>query len=445
VGSSLPPEGGRTVKPKVLLAATNGWYTTAQLAIALAKAGCAVEAICPARHPLSKTRVVQKLYAYRGFAPVASFAAALAAAKPDFIVPGDDLATAHLHHLYRREQQRGKSGERICGLIERSLGVPESFPVVYARSAFMQLAEAEGVRVPKTGVVGSVDELRAWIGRIGLPVVLKANGTSGGDGVRVVHSLEDAERVFQMLQAPPLLARAGKRALVDKDMTLVLPSLLRRRSVVNVQSFVSGHEATSAVFCWKGVVLAALQFEVVKKRDAAGPATVLRLIDNPEMSAAGESMVRQLKLSGVHGFDFMLEAGTGHAYLIEINPRATQVGHLTLGAGRDIPAALYAAVSGQPIQPGAQLTEKDIITLFPQEWIRDPGSAFLRSGYHDVPWEEPELVRACLRKRRKQGAWLPAENWTQALTGVSAPAATRPSEIPGRVEWIAKQSKSSTE
>ena len=89
---------------------------------------------------------------------------------------------------------------------------------------------------------------------------------------------------------------------------------------------------------------------------------------------------------------------TGSPYLIEINPRATQVGHLTLGPGRDLPAALYAAVSGQIVQPALKVTEKDTITLFPREWITNPASAFLRTGYHDVPWEEPQLVRACAAK-----------------------------------------------
>ncbi len=124
---------------------------------------------------------------------------------------------------------------------------------------------------------------------MGLPTVLKANGTCGGDGVRVVHTLEEAERAFRTLQAPPLLARAVKRALVNQDKTLLWPSLLRRRSVVNAQEFVAGREATSAVACWKGAVLASLHFEVLNKRDsAAGPSSVLRLIENPEMSAAAE-------------------------------------------------------------------------------------------------------------------------------------------------------------
>ena len=131
----------------------------------------------------------------------------------------------------------------------------------------------------------------------------------------------------------------------------------------------------------------------------------MRLIDNADMSAAAEKMVRRLNLSGVHGFDFMLEEQTGNAYLIEMNPRATQVGHLALGSGRDIPAALYAALSGKDVQPAPKVTENDTIALFPQEWIRDPESPFLRSAYHDIPWEEPELIRDCVSNRRKQSSW----------------------------------------
>lgn len=389
------------MKPTFLIATTSRWFPTARLAMALAGAGCFVDAVCPAGHPLCRMNTVRRTYAYRGLMPLKSFADAIAVAKPDFIVPGDDLATGHLHHLYNRERRRGKTGQWVRALIERSLGSPESFPVVYARTAFMDLALEEGIRAPKTEVIANLNDLREWIARTGLPTVLKANGTSGGEGVRVVATLQDAERAFRDLQAPPLLARAAKRALMDQDKSLVWPSLLRHRSVVNTQAFVAGRETTSTVACWKGAVLASLHFEVVNKRSSAGPSSVIRLIENAEMSVAAEKMVRRLNLSGIHGFDFMLEAETGNAHLIEINPRATQVGHLALGPGRDLPAALYSAVSGEPFHAAPKVTEDDTITLFPQEWMRDPASTFLSSNYHDVPWEEPELLRACLRKRWK--------------------------------------------
>jgi predicted ATP-grasp superfamily ATP-dependent carboligase len=123
------------------------------------------------------------------------------------------------------------------------------------------------------------------------------------------------------------------------------------------------------------------------------------------MTNTARKIAARLKLSGIHGFDFMLQAGTRTPYLIEINPRATQLCHLTLGPGRDLPAALFAALTGKTVAPPQKLTDNDTIALFPQEWIRDPQSLFLRSAYHDVPSQEPRLVEACLRSGRKQRGW----------------------------------------
>jgi hypothetical protein len=388
------------VKPKVLVATTARWFPTTRLAMALAKAGFAVEAICPAGHTLGRTSAVSRTHTYHALRGLASFANAITAAKPELIIPADDLATRHLHQLYRREHDNERWGTQICELIEHSLGAPESFEVVYGRAAFIHTAQEEGVRAPKTETIANTHDLTKWIARMGFPTVLKANGTSGGDGVKVVNTVEEAERAFRKLQAPPLMARAIKRAVVDQDPTLVWPSLFRRRFVVNAQAFVAGREATSTVACWKGKVLASLHFEVVKKAASTGHATVLRLIEHPEMSDAAEKIARRFKLSGFHGLDFMLESHTGNAHLIEINPRTTQVGHLALGLERDLPAALYAALTGKDIHAAAKVTENDTIALFPQEWGRDPKSEFLQSAYHDVPWEEPELIRSCIRKAK---------------------------------------------
>jgi hypothetical protein len=381
------------VKPTALIVTTARWFPTARLAVALANAGFTVDAVCPSHHPITKTDAVRRIYNYDGLDALSSVAEAITGAKPDVLVPGDDLATQHLHLLYDQERAKGDSGASLCALVERSLGSPENFPALYARTKFMELAQEEGIRVPKTAVIRDSSELKNWIAQTGFPFVLKADFSSGGDGVRVVRNLEDAERALRVLQAPPLLARAMKRALVDRDTTLVWPSLLRRRSLVNAQTFVAGREATSAVACGRGEVLAALHFE----------------------------MVRRLNLSGLHGFDFMLESQTGNAYLIEINPRSTQVGHLTLGPGRDIPAALHSAVSGQPVRPAAKITNDDTFALFPQEWIRDPASAFLQSAYHDVPWDKPELIRACVRARKKQDAWYSQQHRLQAFSVARQP------------------------
>jgi ATP-grasp domain len=204
--------------------------------------------------------------------------------------------------------------------------------------------------------------------------------------------------------------------LIDRDLTLVLPFLRRRRSTVNAQSFIPGREATSLVACWKGAVLGGLHFEVINKQDQTGPASVMRLIDNAEMAGAAEKMARRLNLSGLHGFDFVLEAASGNAHLIEINPRATQVGHLALGPGRDLPAVLYGALSAKTVHQAPSITDKDTIALFPQEWTRDPASGFLRSAYHDVPWSEAELIRACVRRQRRWSALYAQQKWGQVFS-----------------------------
>jgi hypothetical protein len=387
----------------------------------LANAGFTVEAVCPTGHSIGLTSAVSRMHLYHTLTPVRSFAAAIAAAGPDLIVPTDDLATQHLHNIYQQEHRQGKTGNRTCELIERSLGAPESFATVYARTTFMDLARSEGVRAPETKIIANASVLKDFIGKIGLPAVLKADRTSGGDGVRIARTREDAQRALRALQAPPRLARAVKRALLGQDRTFILPFLRRTRYVVNVQAFVVGRDATSLIACWKGTVLADLHFEVVSKQNVAGPATVLRLIENAEMSLAARKMARRLNLSGLHGFDFMLEESTGNAYLIEINPRATQVGHLALGLGRDLPAALYAAVTGEAIHEAPKVTDSDTIVLFPQEWIRNPTSAFLHSGYHDIPWGEPALIRACLHSYRKQGIWDSKQEWLHAFSRVHPP------------------------
>jgi hypothetical protein len=105
------------------------------------------------------------------------------------------------------------------------------------------------------------------------------------------------------------------------------------------------------------------------------------------------------------GFDFIIEEQTGYSYLIEMNPRATQIGHLSLGAGHDLPASLRSVLSREVVAERPRETDKELIAFFPQEWLRDPRSEFLKTAYHDVPWDEPDLIRVCLRESFAYRVW----------------------------------------
>jgi hypothetical protein len=407
------------VKPVILLATTANWVSPARLAIALVSVGFEVNAVCPAHNHLNKLAVLQSTHRYNALRPLSSFLKAISKVNPAFVVPCDDLATQHLHELHKRSRQNGQ--KRVSELISHSLGSPESFPFADARTPLMNLARGEGIRVPNTWVLKSVDGLKAILNQVSFPVVLKADGSSSGEGVAIVNSPEEALKAFHLLQSPPKLVRTLKWMIVDRNFRSVLPTLLRQKSVVNVQEFVGGHEATSLIACWSGKVIAELQFEVLSVQKAGGPASVLKLVCNSEMSEAARKIAYRLKLCGIYGFDFILETGSENTHLIEMNPRTTQVGHLALGPGRDIPAALYAVLTGKDLEPREKITEKDVIVLFPEGWLRDPTNSLLRTGYHDVPWEQPDLVRSLVDQRYRARAWLSKQRFLQAIWGPKLP------------------------
>ena len=67
------------------------------------------------------------------------------------------------------------------------------------RQAVLALAARLGLRTPETWQLDTLADLRRWAETEPLPWVLKVDGSWGGFGVRVVHSLAEAERAFRDL------------------------------------------------------------------------------------------------------------------------------------------------------------------------------------------------------------------------------------------------------
>jgi hypothetical protein len=390
------PENLGAAAPNVLLTDTNRWPSSARLAIGLSKAGCRVSGVCPTRgHPLLYTRVVQQTFPYSSLRPLESLVAAIEVTAPQIIIPCDDLGVQHLHELFARARSEGAAGTKVAALIERSLGSPASYPIVSSRYDLLKLALEEGLRVPDTALIKTVDDLKSWQAEHALPWVLKADGTFGGRGVRIAHGREQAERFFLEMNRPHRLMRVIKRLIVNRDPFWLRPWWKQSRPAVIGQSRIQGNPANCAVVCWEGRVLAGIAVEVVSSVGVTGPAVVVRVIDNSEMMLAAERIARRLGLSGFFGLDFMIEHGSGATYLIEMNPRCTPLCHLQLGKGHDMVGALWAQLSGQPIPETPPVTQNDVIAYFPQAWTRQ--SEFLQSGFLDIPKEEPDLVQELLR------------------------------------------------
>jgi hypothetical protein len=127
---------------------------------------------------------------------------------------------------------------------------------------------------------------------------------------------------------------------------------------------------------------------------AFGSAAVVETINSSEMADTAKLLVKRLNLSGIIGFDFMLDSAN-RAWLIEMNPRVTPISYL--GCSTYLSAALFSKVAGIDVCSQISSVDGKLIALFPQELERSPHSEFISSGYNDVPWEEPELVLSLLK------------------------------------------------
>jgi predicted ATP-grasp superfamily ATP-dependent carboligase len=291
-------------------------------------------------------------------------------------------------------------------LIERSLGSPSSYAVATTRHDLLMLARDAGVLVPDSFPIGNAEDLRTLATKLSFPWVMKAEGTWAGLGVQVVTSLAEAEKTLQRMSCPTRMSLVLREALLERDFFWLQPWLARSRPAISVQSFIKGRPANTAVACWQGELLAATSVEVVNSVGSTGPSTVVRVVDNRQMLDSARRIVGALGMSGLVGFDFMIEAATGRPYVIEMNPRNTPICHVRLGAGRDLVEALLARVSGRAPRERAPVTEGDLIAFFPYAWRHDPDNVALRTGYHDVPWEEPQLVRELMKPELRERYWI---------------------------------------
>jgi len=389
------------MQPTTLVAATTWWPLSAQLAISLIRHGCVVEALCPPGHPLRYVSGVSRYHLYRRVGSVNALRRAIIAARPEIVIPCDDSVVWQLHQLYREEPE-------LRALIERSLGSAAHFETTASRLKLQQVARELHIRVPRTEQAKTHDDLRGWFERAGDVVVMKQDGTWGGNGVQIIRSLTDAEVQLTRMLLPAPLSLACKRAIINHDPSALWSYRNRKKPVVTLQEFIRGRPATLMMACWQGTVLATVTGEVLWSQGATGAAVVVRLIDQPEMEQAACRLAKELELSGFHGLDFMLEAETGAAYLIELNPRSTQLGHMPMAGRGDLAGILcqkLGASSPTTAEQRPGLREGETIAFFPKTLFWNPKSRYLREGFHDAPWEEPALLQELLKESWPNRQW----------------------------------------
>jgi carbamoylphosphate synthase large subunit len=398
VGSGKPDL--EKTQPLVLIVAAKWWALSARMAAALLRHGCTVQAVCSAEHPLTHLPGVGHIYRYGGVSPMSTVQRALRECRPDWLIPCDDGAVALLHALHALDPS-------LRSLIEKSLGRPESFPVTENRYQFLRTATDLGIRVPRTRKIVGPEDLVKWHEDVASSAVLKVDGESGGNGVRISHSLDESLAAYQELRKPHSFATACKRLVIDCDPLALWMRRRHKVREVTVQEFIPGRPANSMLVCRSGELLSIVSVAVVAAEGATGAATIVRVIQNERMKRAAELVVSRLKLSGFYGLDFIMEARTGVPYLIEMNPRCTQLGHIEIAGQGSLAGVLSAVLRGEPRPRVQNLIIGNMIALFPQVLAAGEACrAYVDTSYLDVPFDDPELVRELTLESWPQRQWL---------------------------------------
>jgi biotin carboxylase len=377
-----------TPTPILLVITATKWLAAGQMPRALHRAGFEVSVLAPPDSLAERSRYVHRLVHFaaeatpREWAP--AFAAAVADISPRLLVPCDDTAVRLLQSFATAPPPGMQPAEYAApaALARVSLGDPAHFRTSVDKTRLPAAAVALGVRVPPFVVVSRVDEARTFAAACGYPVVLKRGHGAAGEWVAIVSGEDDLVPTFTRFAATA--GGEGQGAVR-----------------ILVQAHVAGRIVSQAMVAWEGRVLAGYAREKLVTHPPTGPATVVRCLHAPQIRRFSEQLAIGLGLNGFFGLEYIVDARTDEAYLLEINRRATPATPLGAMIGLDLCAALYAAVNGAPqaarrdLDPG----EEHRIAHFPQEWLRDPNSAYLWRYRVDAPWDDPGVMSAMLALR----------------------------------------------
>lgn len=360
---------------------------------ALSQAGFEVALLTPHNALTEKSRYVAKV----GYLPDAAtpamwmqaFEAMVDATSPAIVLPCDDMAFRLLAMLVQAPPATmGAAAHlRLASLVSRSLGDPAHYQTAVDKTLLTPAADALGIRVPRHRIARSTDDATAFASTLDYPVVVKGGYGFGGDNVAICADADALVHAFATIARP-----AGS----DVDGA--------ERGQLLVQAHIPGVTQYYSVAAWDGRLLAGFANDMLMANPwPTGPATVVRLHPSPDVRRIAERLVDAFGMSGMLSVECKIHERTHEPYLLEINRRFGPSTFRGGMVGVDLCAALYAALHGLPSESGSDLRDGDeyIRVNFPQEWLRDPDSAWLRDYPADVPWDEPELIEALVAMRHE--------------------------------------------
>jgi carbamoyl-phosphate synthase large subunit len=188
-----------------------------------------------------------------------------------------------------------------------------SLPVIKkaeSRELFRQAMENIGLKIPKSGICHTMDDVRAWGRKISFPIIVRPAYTLGGTGGGVAYNMEDLEKI----------AAVGLAASMKSEIML-------EQSVLGWKEFELEVMRDKADNCVIICSIENIDPMGVHTGDSAtvAPIQTLTDVEYQKMRDAAIAIMREIGVeTGGSNVQFAVNPADGDMVIIEMNPRVSR-------------------------------------------------------------------------------------------------------------------------
>ena len=383
------------MKKTVLIIALNeNWTGISRLPSGLSRAGFKVFALCPKKSLIAKTKYLANTILYPTFTYSRSklvfiwMIFAMLKFRPDVVLPGDEDAILAMQELARLTKKIPFLSF-ISKVFRESLGPEEFDSLVLSKSDFQAKCKEWGVRTPQNIIVNNLDEAIKASGQMTFPLVIKHDSGYGGSGVHICENSDELKKHFQQIGMPSLMTKVK-----NQIKKLFFVTVLSSKQSISLQQYIDGVVGLAPFCAQDGEVFAINQMMKIRTFPGkTGPTAVAEGIDNEELKIFVKTVAKKLSLNGFNSLDFIIDSKNGTLFIIELNPRPTPSCHIGEGhIVNDLCEFYFNGLNNKPLMKKS--FHPYVIAMYPGEKRRDPQSEYIKSSFHDVPTDDPELYQA---------------------------------------------------
>ncbi len=177
------------------------------------------------------------------------------------------------------------------------------------------LAEA-GIPVPRTHPASGA-ELEYLAAAVGMPLVLKATVSSGGEGVRVVSAPDEFQPALEFLSS--------------------------QGGTVYAEQYLPGSTSCWAAVLSDGAVLDSAIYRTLQSRQSEGASSSIDVVEDSTVSAIGARVAQVIGGAGMVNLDLVRDA-SGDPFVVDVNLRAWHSVVALSAVGHDFTTAYLASL-----------------------------------------------------------------------------------------------------